>query len=74
MHGNGGALASEPEGFKTKLDKEKNENNVIYLTPDKKHAYFSSYGSNDKLGKDIYIVSKKPEWKLGHTRKFRKCN
>ncbi|HTB33166.1 MAG TPA: hypothetical protein VK808_14150, partial [Bacteroidia bacterium] len=58
MHSNGGTLLSEPDGFKTKLDKEKNVNNVIYLTPDKKEAYFSSYGSNDKNGKDIYVVKK----------------
>ncbi len=65
MHANGGTLLSEPESFKTKTDKEKNTANVIYLTVDRKHAYFSSYGSSDKNGKDIYTVSRNPDGSWG---------
>ena len=65
MHTNGGTLLAEPDGFKTKLDKEKNVNNVIYLTPNKKQAYFSSYGNNEKNGKDIYMVKRNPDGSWG---------
>ncbi|HTA27868.1 MAG TPA: hypothetical protein VK809_08765, partial [Bacteroidia bacterium] len=65
MHTNEGTLLSEPDGFKTKLDKEKNVNNVIYLTPNKKQAYFSSYGSSEKNGKDIYTIKRNPDGSWG---------
>lgn len=65
MHSNGGTLLAEPESFKSRLDKDNNENNLIYLTPDKKHAYFSSYGSSEKNGKDIYVVSRNPDGNWG---------
>jgi hypothetical protein len=65
MHSNGGTLLSEPDGFKTKLDKSMNVNNIIYLTPDKKKAFFSSYGNNEKNGKDIYMVNRNPDGSWG---------
>ncbi len=65
MHTNEGTLLSEPDGFKTKLDKEKNVNNVIYLTPNKKQAYFSSYGSSEKNGKDIYTIKRNADGSWG---------
>ena len=65
MHSNGGTLLSEPDGFKTRTDKDKNVNNVIYLTPDRKQAYFSSYGNNKKNGKDIYRVNRNADGSWG---------
>jgi len=59
MHGNRGALIFEPDEFKTKLDKQKKLNSLMYLTPDKSQAFFSSYGNVEKTGKDIYVVKRK---------------
>jgi hypothetical protein len=58
MHSNGGYLISEPDEFKSKIDKNKSNTNLIYLTPDKSEAFFSSYGSNENNGKDIYRVKR----------------
>jgi hypothetical protein len=48
----------KPDDFKTDLDKKKNEESVVVLNPTKNEIYFSSYGSNDKNGKDIYKVKR----------------
>ena len=58
MHGNGGSLISEPDEFKSKLDKEKKVANLMYVTPDKSKAFFSSYGGDETKGKDIYVINK----------------
>ncbi len=65
MHENGGALIAEPIDFKSKLDKEKIPFNLMYLTPDKSKAFFSSYGNNEANGKDIYMVERKPDGTWG---------
>ena len=65
MHGNRGSLISEPEEFKTKLDKEKKLANLMYVTPDRSKAFFSSYGMNDMSGKDIYVINKKTDGTWG---------
>ncbi len=51
-------LLVKPDDFKTDLDKKKNEESVVVLNPTKNEIYFSSYGSNDKNGKDIYKVKR----------------
>ncbi|MBL0049350.1 MAG: PD40 domain-containing protein [Bacteroidetes bacterium] len=49
-------LLVKPDDFKTSLDKKKNEESVVVLNPNKSEIYFSSYGENDRNGKDIYKV------------------
>jgi len=49
-------LLVKPDDFKTNFDKKKNEESVVVLNPNKSEIYFSSYGDNDKNGKDIYKV------------------
>jgi hypothetical protein len=51
-------LLVKPDDFKTDLDKKKNEESVVVLNPNKSEIYFSSYGNNDKNGKDIYKVKR----------------
>ncbi len=51
-------LLVKPDDFKTDLDKKKNEESVVVLNPTKNEIYFSSYGANDKNGKDIYKVKR----------------
>lgn len=62
----GGKLLVKPDEkeFKTALDKKKKENTIIYLAPNGKQIYFSSYGDNERNGKDIYVIQKKSngEW------------
>jgi len=57
---NGGTLLVEPDDFKTKTDKKKNLTSIIYLSPDRSKLFFSSYGDDDKNGKDIYVAYKLP--------------
>jgi len=65
MHGNGGSLISEPDEFKSKIDKEKKVANLMYVTPDKSKAFFSSYGGDESKGKDIYVINKTPDGTWG---------
>jgi hypothetical protein len=66
ISGIGGKLIVKPDEkeFRTSLDKKKKESSIIYLAPNSKQIYFSSYGSNDQHGKDIYQMKKLPsgEW------------
>jgi hypothetical protein len=65
MHANGGSLILEPDDFKSKIDKEKKVSNLMYLTPDRSKVFFSSYGIDDKNGKDIYMAERNPNGTLG---------
>ena len=62
----GGKLLVKPDEkeFTTALDKKKKESTVIYLAQNGSQIYFSSYGENEKNGKDIYLIKKTPsgEW------------
>lgn len=54
----GGKILIKPEEYKTKIDKkrEKNSENktLMFLSTEQNVVYYSSYGENDKNGKDIY--------------------
>lgn len=65
MHSNGGTLITEPDEFKSKVDKKNKVVNLMYLTPDKKEAFFSSYGNKEDNGKDIYVIRKKADGTWG---------
>lgn len=60
LSANGGNTLVEPDDFKTRLDKKKQQNSVVYLSPDKNEVFYASYGDNDKNGKDIYEVKRLP--------------
>ncbi|HWY98695.1 MAG TPA: hypothetical protein VNY36_06400, partial [Bacteroidia bacterium] len=62
---NGGSLLAEPDDFKTKTDKKKNLNSIIYLSPDRSKLFFASYGDDDKNGKDIYVAYRLPNGAWG---------
>jgi len=65
MRTNGGTLITEPDEFKSKIDKKNKVVNLMYLTPDKKEAFFSSYGNSEDNGKDIYVIHKKADGTWG---------
>ncbi len=64
LNGIGGKIIVKPDDFKSKLDKKRNENSVIYLGEKKDMVVYSSYGKTGATGKDIYRVNKLPngEW------------
>jgi hypothetical protein len=61
----GGRLLVKPDDFRTSYDKKKKENSIIFLSTDKNEIYFSSYGSNDENGKDIYVIKRLPNGEYG---------
>ncbi len=61
----GGRLLIKPDDFRTGLDKKKKDNSIIFLSPDKNEIYFSSYGSSDENGKDIYVITRLPSGEYG---------
>lgn len=73
LKGIGGKIIVKPDDFKTKIDKKKKEASIIHVDPNKKEVIFSSYGTKNNNGKDIYRVTKLPdgEWSepinLGNT-------
>jgi hypothetical protein len=60
LEGYSGQLLVKGDEFKTKLDKQKNETSIIFLSSEKNTLYFSSYGENEENGKDIYRVVRLP--------------
>ncbi|HET6245859.1 MAG: PD40 domain-containing protein [Bacteroidetes bacterium] len=53
-----------PEDIKSNNDKKKNYQSTLFLSPDKTHILFSSYGESDN--KDIFSLRKLPngEWSI----------
>lgn len=64
LKGIGGKVVVKPDEFKTKLDVKKKESSIIHIGDNPKMVVFSSYGNDEKTGKDIYKVVKLPngEW------------
>jgi hypothetical protein len=46
------------DDMRSSLDKKKNYKSLLYLSPDKTTVLYSSYGDDDKNGKDIYMLKK----------------
>ncbi len=59
-----GKLIVKPDEFKTSVDRKKKESSVMFISPGSEELYISSYGQDDKNGKDIYRCKKLPsgEW------------
>ncbi len=54
----GGKILVIADDMRTALDKKKNFNSLLYLSPDKNTVLFSSYGDNEDNGLDIYQLKK----------------
>jgi len=54
----GGKLLVKPDDFQSSLDKKAKEQTIIYLSKNNNQIYYSSYGTDGKNGKDIYMVKK----------------
>ena len=53
-------LIVKPDDFKTSTDKKKKEESVLVTSPEASDLYISSYGDNDKNGKEIFRIKKNP--------------
>ncbi len=53
-------LIVKPDDFKTSTDKKKSEESVLVSSPKTTDLYISSYGDNDKNGKEIFRIKKTP--------------
>jgi hypothetical protein len=64
----GGKLLVKPDEkeFRTALDKKKKESSILYLAQNGSNIYFSSYGENEKNGKDIYQIKKTSSGEWGN--------
>ena len=51
-------LIVKPDDFKTSTDKKKSEESVLVSSPKTTDLYISSYGDNDKNGKEIFRIKK----------------
>lgn len=57
----GGKILAKPDELKSSYDKKVKENSLIFVpNTTGGEIYFSSYGDNDKNGKDIYKVKRLP--------------
>ena len=62
----GGMLLAKSADFQTSVDKKnEGENALMYIPKDRKYIYYSSYGRDEKNGKDIYRVKKMDDGKWG---------
>lgn len=61
-----GRLIVKPDEFKTAVDKKKKETSVLFLSPNSKELFVSSYGQDEKNGKDIYRIKKLPSGEWGN--------
>ena len=59
----GGSFLLKPDIFKTRLDKKRNDNSIVFLSNYNSTVYFSSYGKKGETGKDIYRSIKSPDGK-----------
>jgi len=58
LKGIGGKVVVKPDDFKSKLDVKKGETSLIYLGEEKEVVIYSSYGTDDKNGRDLYRVDR----------------
>lgn len=54
----GGKVLVITDDMKSPIDKKKNYQSLLFLSADKNTVLYSSYGENEKNGKDIYLLKK----------------
>jgi hypothetical protein len=66
----GGKLLVKPTEakFNSSIDIKKKEDAIIFLSRDNRYIFFSSYGNDEKHGKDIYQMNKLPNGEWGQPR------
>ena len=57
-------LVIKPDEMKSSTDKKKKDEGIIYVSPNRNQIYYSSYGEDDKNGKDIFYVTRTPSGDL----------
>jgi len=60
----GGKLLYKPSIFKTKTDKKKSDNSIVFFSDNNKMVFYSSYGDSKNNSRDIYYSEKNKnnEW------------
>jgi epidermal growth factor receptor substrate 15 len=58
LQGINGKLVVKPEDFCSKIDLKRKDASIMYISPDDKYLYYSSWGDNEKNSRDIYRVQK----------------
>jgi hypothetical protein len=51
-------LVVKPDELKTPIDKKKNDQSTVIIRQTSQEIYYSSYGSDDNNGRDIYKITK----------------
>jgi hypothetical protein len=59
------------EEFQTKLDKKNEHVPLIHFPANPTQIYYSSYGDDERTGKDIYVRRKLPDGSWGQAQKLR---
>lgn len=54
----GGNIIVKPSEYKSKLDKKSGERDLMFLSDKHGVIYYGSYGTDKKMGKDIYRISR----------------
>lgn len=67
----GGRLLAMPEELKTKLDKKKGGDALIYYPGSTAKIYFSSYGKDESTGKDIFSAYILPDGSFSDAEKLK---
>lgn len=55
-----GRLLAKPDALKTKLDKKRGDQSLVFLSDTQQVIYFSSYGKDGSTGRDIYMARRTP--------------
>ncbi|MEQ1732680.1 MAG: hypothetical protein ABL940_03350 [Bacteroidia bacterium] len=58
LQGINGKLVVKPEDFCSKIDLKRKDASIMYISPDDKYLYYSSWGDNEKNSRDIYRIQK----------------
>ncbi|MBC7413008.1 MAG: PD40 domain-containing protein [Bacteroidia bacterium] len=58
LQGINGKLVVKPEDFCSKIDLKRKDQSIMYISPDDKYLYYSSWGDNEKNSRDIYRIQK----------------
>ena len=65
LQGINGKLVVKPEDFCSKIDLKRKDASIMYISPDDKFLYYSSWGDNEKNSRDIYRIQKLPSGGFG---------
>jgi WD40 repeat protein len=66
----GGKLLYKPSIFKTKIDKKKSDNSIVFFSDNNSIVFYSSYGDDKNNSRDIYYSVKNENNEWGEAQKL----